>query len=80
METAKERVQKELEELNDKIVKLAKFLYSESITNSSLSGTMVSLMKKQLYAMQDYANILIERLSIWGKKDAELKNRLHTII
>lgn len=35
---------------------------------------MKHLMRRQLGAMQDYAEILQERLIIWDKTDEELRN------
>ena len=67
---AKERVQKELEDLNEKIVKLARFLFSEKAL--VLSEAMRGAMSDQLRTMQEYAKTLIFRIWIWGKTDEEL--------
>lgn len=67
---AKERVQKELEDLNEKIVKLARFLFSEKAL--VLSEAMRCAMGDQLRTMQEYAKTLIFRIRIWGKTDEEL--------
>lgn len=71
--TAKERVEKELEELNEKITKLSSFLYGTAILAMSLSEEMTYQMESQLYAMQQYAKCLQKRLRIWGKTDKELR-------
>ena len=57
-DAAKERVEQELDELNEKIVKL--------------SFRMRDLLREQLNVMQRYAEILQHRLVIWGKTDKEL--------
>lgn len=61
--TAKERVQKELEELNKKIAKLSLFLFSEKALN--VSPEMRYTMKDQLSYMSGYAQSLQHRLEIW---------------
>lgn len=71
--TAKERVQIELEELNEKIVKLSAFLYSEKAIDKSISWEMRNAMRDQLRHMSDYAICLQHRLAIWGKSDEELR-------
>lgn len=70
---AKERVEKELEELNEKIVKLTSFLYSKAILEKGLSRRMRGIMQEQLDVMRRYAYTLQERLVIWGKSDEELQ-------
>ena len=70
--TAKERVEKELEELNEKMTKLSSFLYSKAILTMDLSNEMTNQMETQLYSMQQYAKCLQKRLHIWGKTDKEL--------
>lgn len=74
-EAAMERVQTELRELNEKIVKLTAFLYSEKSISSGLSGEMLSLMRCQLDSMKSYAENLQRRLAIWGLSDEELARR-----
>ena len=71
--TAKERVEKELEELNEKMTKLSSFLYGTAILAMSLSEEMTCQMESQLYSMQQYAKCLQKRLRIWGKTDKELR-------
>lgn len=72
--TAKERVQFELDELNQKIVKLSAFLFGSTIIEKKdISNAMKGLLKRQLAQMQDYAQTLQERLAIWDKTDEELK-------
>ena len=70
--TAKERVEKELEELNEKMTKLSSFLYGKAILTMDLSNEMTHQMETQLYSMQQYAKCLQKRLRIWGKTDKEL--------
>lgn len=70
---AKERVEKELEELNEKIVKLTAFLFGKAILEKGLSRRMRGIMQEQLDVMRRYANLLQERLAIWGKSDEELQ-------
>lgn len=71
--TAKERVEKELEELNEKMTKLSSFLYGKAILTTGLSNEMIYQMESQLYSMQQYAKCLQKRLIIWGKTDKELR-------
>lgn len=63
--TAKERVEQELDELNEKMVKLTCFLYGRKITEGVVTAEMRELMKKQLSYMQAYAETLQDRLMIW---------------
>lgn len=63
--TAKERVEQELDELNEKMVKLTCFLYGRKITEGVVTAEMRELMKKQLSHMQAYAETLQDRLMIW---------------
>lgn len=72
VDPAKERVEKELEELNEKIVKLTSFLYGKKLVEAGLSFRMRDLLSEQLRAMQRYAELLQNRLAIWGKTDEEL--------
>lgn len=69
---AKERVKQELSELNVKIVKITTFLYSDMPFKANLSHRMIALMKNQLEIMERYAEILQERLFIWGMTDKQL--------
>lgn len=72
--TAKERVQFELDELNQKIGKLSAFLFGSAIIEKKdISNAMKGLLRRQLAQMQDYAQTLQERLAIWGKTDEELR-------
>ena len=63
--TAKERVEQELDELNEKIVKLTCFLYGREITGGVVTPEMRALLKQQLECMQAYAETLQNRLMIW---------------
>lgn len=74
---AKERVEKELDELNEKITKLTCFLYSRMILDMKLSQAMICEMRDQLAAMQRYAEKLQRRLLIWGKSDKELEKEFN---
>ena len=72
VDPAKERVEKELEELNEKIVKLSSFLYGKKLVEAGLSFRIRDMLNEQLRTMQRYAEILQNRLAIWGKTDEEL--------
>lgn len=72
VDPAKERVEKELEELNEKIVKLSSFLYGKKVIEAGLSFRMRDMLNEQLRTMQRYAEILQKRLAIWGKTNEEL--------
>ncbi len=74
---AKERVETELLELKEKIVKLSDFLFGTKIAKVGISFRMRSLLRQQLENMQRYAEVLQERLAIWGKTDEELDEKLH---
>nr|DAG38900.1 MAG TPA: hypothetical protein [Caudoviricetes sp.] len=63
--TAKERVEQELDELHGKILKLVCFLYGRKIPERVVTPEMRELMKKQLRHMQAYAETLQDRLIIW---------------
>lgn len=67
--TPKQRVQTELNDLKDKIVKLTEFLYGENIIESNISRDMVNYMEEQLKFMQAYACMLQNRLAIWDRQD-----------
>lgn len=69
---AKARVEAELSDLNVKIVKLTTFLYGDMPLKSNISHRMIALMKNQLEVMQRYAEILQDRLAIWGMTDEQL--------
>lgn len=69
---AKARVEAELSDLNVKIVKLTTFLYGDKLVKVKLSHRMIVLMKNQLETMARYAEILQDRLSIWGMTDEQL--------
>lgn len=69
---AKERVEEELSELNAKINKLTTFLCSEMPLKVKISYRMIELMKRQLETMARYAEILQERILIWGMTDEQL--------
>lgn len=71
--TAKQRVEHELEELNEKITKLSSFLYGSKILSMSLSCDMRYQMEEQLRAMQQYARCLQTRLLIWDKTDKDIE-------
>ena len=77
MGNAKQRVEQELSELNEKIVKLTAFLFGGDIVNMDIADNMRFLMRRQLNVMQEYADVLQERLRTWDKTDEELKNEEH---
>ena len=61
----KKRVEQELYELNEKIVKLTRFLYGRKTTEGVVACGMIDLMKQQLKHMQAYAETLQNRLIFW---------------
>ena len=73
MGNAKQRVEQELAELNEKIVKLASFLFGGDIVNMDISDHMRFLLRRQLNVMQEYADVLQERLRAWDKTDEKIK-------
>lgn len=77
MGNAKQRVEQELAELNEKIVKLTAFLFGGDIVNMDIADNMRFLLRRQLNTMQEYADVLQERLRTWDKTDEELKNEEH---
>lgn len=72
---AKERVEKELDELTEKITKLSGFLYGRKSMGAGISRDMRYTLRDQLRYMQDYAACLQKRLMIWGKTDEELSKQ-----
>ena len=77
MGNAKQRVEQELAELNEKIVKLTAFIFGGDIVNMDIADNMRFLLRIQLNVMQKYADVLQERLRTWDKTDEELKNEEH---
>lgn len=63
MTTAKERVEREKNDLAKKIRALTAFIFNDSA--STVSKEMLYLLKQQLGIMQEYYNVLCERLQIW---------------
>lgn len=61
-ESVRERVVKEQNELRDKITKLALFIYSPKI--KTVDKKQAELLKAQLNVMEDYDEILTERLEL----------------
>ena len=59
-ENVRERVVKEQNELRDKITKLALFIYSAKI--ETVDKKQARLLKAQLRVMEEYNDILTERL------------------
>lgn len=59
-ESVRERVVKEQDELRDKITKLALFVYSAKI--ETVDEKQAKLLKAQLRVMEEYNDILTERL------------------
>ena len=58
----RERVIQEQNELRDKIAKLALFVYSEKI--KTVDKKQAELLKAQLHVMEEYDEILTERLEL----------------
>lgn len=77
MGNAKQRVEQELAELNEKIVKLTAFLFGGDIVNMDIADNMRYLLRRQLNVMQEYADVLQERLRTWDKTDEEIRNEQH---
>ena len=78
---AKERVEKELVDLNEKIVKLTAFVYGKDFPKAGLSDAMMARLRSQLHVMEEYAQILQGRLVIWGLTDAEIQAKFnHSIM
>lgn len=63
--SAKERVEIELKELNEKIDKLDTFIKTNRVWQT-LSMQMQSLMLMQLDVMKQYSTLLTQRLAIWA--------------
>ena len=71
--SAKDRVKKEMLDLDEKVFKLENFLGKVQSNNApnhekllnSLSGEQKKLLKKQLKVMKTYSHILSKRLKIW---------------
>ena len=61
-ESVRERVVKEQNELRDKITKLAFFIYSAKI--ETVDKKQAGLLKAQLHVMEEYDEILTERLEL----------------
>lgn len=61
-ESIRERVVKEQNELRDKITKLALFVYSAKI--ETVDEKQARLLKAQLRVMEEYNDILTERLEL----------------
>lgn len=59
-ESVRERVVEEQNELRDKITKLALFVYSAKI--ETVDEKQAGLLKAQLRAMEEYNDVLTERL------------------
>ena len=60
--TAKQRVELELKELDERVEKLYKFVYT---TDLDLNSAEIVLLTEQLDAMNKYGRMLRARLSIW---------------
>ena len=61
-ESVRERVVEERNELRDKITKLALFVYSAKI--ETVDEKQARLLKAQLRVMEEYNDILTERLEL----------------
>lgn len=78
MDSAKQRVIDELNELSEKASKLTKYILSDKL--SELSLDMKHLLQDQLRVMVEYGNILRRRIEIWGLSDEELYPDKHNFI
>ena len=76
--TAKERVERELEDLRGKRERLAGFLYSRK--GEGLKVAERYLLNKQLEAMEQYEGILVARLSIWRELPDPSEHRKEALI
>lgn len=65
MEGAKERVERERDELDSKLKNLGAVLDSKKFW--ALSAEMQMLLRKQFRAMNEYHQILTKRLEIWDR-------------
>ena len=61
-ESVRERVVEEQNELRDKITKLELFIYSAKI--ETVDKKQAGLLKAQLHVMEEYDEILTERLEL----------------
>lgn len=61
-ESVRERVVEEQNELRNKIAKLALFIYSAKI--ETVDKKQAGLLKAQLHVMEEYDEILTERLEL----------------
>lgn len=61
MEAYQERVMKEKEDLDIKIHKLGLFLYQNKVSEEE-----TNLLEKQLTAMEEYSDVLRERIFLFG--------------
>lgn len=62
METFKDRLVKEKQELDSKVTKLSDFLASEKVKD--IPSQQVTLLNVQLPAMETYSQILLERITL----------------
>lgn len=63
-----QRVVDELQELEDKIVKLLRFMNPNNKTYTSLPLTEQRLLNSQYNVMNEYAKILTMRIELFNKK------------
>ena len=63
MTTAKERVELELKELEERLGKLKAFVLTKAVTN--LSNVQQMLLMSQIDIMTSYVNCLHRRLKFW---------------
>lgn len=70
---AKERVLKELAELEEKTARLAEFIDDENRKYASLSLAAQRLLQEQYNIMQQYILVLRCRISIWEEYDDDNK-------
>lgn len=77
--TPKERVQLELKELKDKILKLTAVLFGDNLMEKGISAEQLRLMEEQLKYMQGYAAILQNRLAHWDDHHNSFHHEFRTL-
>ena len=67
--TAKQRVEDELHEVEEKLCKMGEFIYSANSPYCRLNATERLLWDKQFEVLSELRQILAARLSIWRDFD-----------
>lgn len=68
-----ERVFNEREELVNKLHKLSAFLDSQPESFNDISKSNIELLREQLKSMQQYSDILLERIKLINEPESERK-------